>query len=90
MPRLSGDHELEAAPGGVPALELRNLDGHATGARETRHSLVDLHAEHLATACGEQPGGDSGAAADVEHSSRRIGVGRLVAGEQRIDHRRRI
>ena len=83
MPRLRADRQLEAAPGRLPGLERRDLDVEPARSRERCHPRVELDAEHLAAASGEQRAGDAGAAGDVEHAARSI-------GEQRVDERRRV
>jgi hypothetical protein len=67
VPRLGGDHRVERPPGRLPRLERRDLDRQAALAGETGHPRVGLDAEHRAAGRLELPGGDAGAAPDVEH-----------------------
>jgi hypothetical protein len=64
-------------------LEAAGIHREAVAARYRRHAGVRLDATHHAAACGEQPGGDSSAATNIEHA-------RDAGSHQIVEQRRRI
>jgi hypothetical protein len=66
VPGRAGDDRVVVPARGIPLLERRHLNLHASGPREAGHPRVGLDAQHRAARSLELPGLDAGAAADVE------------------------
>src|SRR4051794_17882676 len=66
VPRLAGDDGVEGTPGGVPLLEPGRGDLDPAAPGELGHPRVRLDTQHPTAGGAELPGGDPGAAADVE------------------------
>ncbi len=73
VPGLRGDDRVERAADRVPVLELRDLRLGPALPGQLGHPRVGINAEPPAAGRLEQPGGDAGAAPDVEDVASRAG-----------------